>query len=283
MRLHVGSEKKVKLAEVAEDVSAEILEAWSARLEVMPSLEDLPRILDAPLARAIPVDASMNPSSVLSRPVNDVVGVGRGRVKDFALLRLWASVMELPRVGSSKDCLHGLYDSLILHVLHLLSRYASFVLFLDRNTVDKSGPSDGNARPDFLCWLPSGILAFKGEEKASEMDLPVACDELSEKLTAWGPMFFGELPYQLGYAAAGEAIQFFALDVRNNGKRVPLCDPFSISDPRGRSLLVRRVVNVFRVLRTLHNRSQGQCLRLGGVSKRDGSCLITIIGDHVRK
>ncbi len=43
---------------------------------------------------------------------------------------------------------------------------------------------------------------------ATAEDLHVATEELSSKLAAWTPTFFGEVPYQLGYAA--ETIQFFA-------------------------------------------------------------------------
>jgi hypothetical protein len=78
-------------------------------------------------------------------------------------------------------------------------------------------------------------------------------------------------------------IQFFALDLRENGRRFPLCEAFTITTPKARSQCVRIVVNLFRVLRTLHSTFPDHCLSLGSVVEKQGSCVVTILGDYVEK
>jgi hypothetical protein len=262
------------------DVSQQVLDAWSACLNEVPAIGDLMLVLNTPLGHALPfpsswagraflpaIDVAMEQAALLMPEIHAVLDV----------------IFACVRRGTSEDSVHHLYDSLITGVLGLLQDHVTLGLRMDRNTPDKSRTTKGQSRPDFLCWLPSGILAFKGEEKATQEDLHIARDELCTKLAAWSATFFGELPYQLAYAAGGEMIQFFALDLRQNGRRVPLCDAFTITTPRARSQCVRMVVNIFRVLRTLHKRFPDHCLSLGSVVEKQDSCVVTICGDYVKK
>jgi hypothetical protein len=64
-------------------------------------------------------------------------------------------------------------------------------------------------RPDFMCWV-NGALLFKGEEKASEADLPLAVEELKGKISdTWaGGLLPGvQAPCMLAFAAAGPQLQ----------------------------------------------------------------------------
>ncbi len=265
-----------------QDVSQQVLDAWSACLNEVPAIEELRHVVNTPLGHALPF-----PPSWAGRAFMPAIDVA---VEQAALLMpevhtVLDIIFACERRGTSEDSVHHLYDSLVMGVLGLLQDHVTLGLRMDRNTLDKSRTTKGQSRPDFLCWLPSGILAFKGEEKAMQGDLHVARDELSTKLAAWSATFFGELPYQLAYAAGGEMIQFFALDLRQKqkGRRVPLCDAFTITTPRARSQCVRIVVNLFRVLRTLHTRFPDHCLSLGSIVEKQDSCVVTICGDYVKK
>ena len=79
---------------------------------------------------------------------------------------------------------------------------------MQRNGVDSTadGATIANLRPDVLVWLPSGVLAFKGEDKASHHDLNVARHELMAKLSCFSEAFFGSLPYQICYACGGYSV-----------------------------------------------------------------------------
>ena len=60
-----------------------------------------------------------------------------------------------------------------------------------------------------FCWLPSGVLGCRGEERARVEEFDVAVRVLSDKLAAKDPVFFSGVPYQLCYARGGNRIQFF--------------------------------------------------------------------------
>ena len=63
---------------------------------------------------------------------------------------------------------------------------------------------------------------------------------------------------------------------------MPLCDAFSVTTPKARSQCLRIVVNVFKVLRALHNRYPEHRLALGDVIVH-GDSEVTIMGDYVEK
>jgi hypothetical protein len=283
-RLVDDAGKRFKRAWVSEsigrDVSPDVLNAWTACLDSVPALDELRNVINAPLQRALPY-----PSSWARRPFPpdaDVAEESRDSLMP-ELMAICCTLFARRRNGTSENALVVVYDSLITDVLALLRDWTSVPLRFERGAIDEGMRTTGQSLPDFRCWLHTGVLAFKGEEAATAEELHVATEELSSKLAAWTPTFFGEVPYQLAYAAGGEIIQFFAMDLRNGGKRVPLCDAFSVATPTGRSRCVRIAVNIFRVLRTLDVRLPEYCLALGGVITKSYSCQVIIHGDFVSK
>ena len=106
---------------------------------------------------------------------------------------------------SSEDDFHSLWDDIIRSPLHVLSRHgAALNLQMTRNRVDayKSGTTQNLPRPDFLCHL-RGALVLRGEEKRETTELDKARGELISKFGSWSPMFYGGLPFVLGYATGG--------------------------------------------------------------------------------
>jgi hypothetical protein len=260
------------------DLSIALLDAWTADLAEVPSIDQLRAIVNTPLMRALPY-----PKHYFFElpPEEDVATQSPDRMR-ADLEALWSTIFVTKRNGTSEESLHAVYDALFTNVLALLASHKLPGLRMDRYGVEESRTFNAQCRPDFLCFLLSQVLAFKGEEQARESDLRKAVAELSDKLAAWTPTFFGEFPYQLAFAAGSEMIQFFALDVKKRGARVPLCDAFSVTMPKARRQCVRIVVNLFRVLRALQVRYPEDCLALGDIIVH-GSSTVTIMGDYVKK
>jgi hypothetical protein len=197
-----------------------------------------------------------------------------------------AGIFTLPSVGDTEDCVHSFVDDLILRPLIELTQLQNCTISTNRNGVDSSGATLRNLRPDVLVWLPSGVLAFKGEDKANTRQILEARGELLSKMASFTDAFFGSLPYQLGYAAAGRILEFWAIDRKAttvDSRMVQLAGPIDLWTIRGRSLCVRCAVNIAKVLTAL-NRDfpHGSAIRLGDTIRSDSS-EVHIFGDHVMK
>ena len=60
-----------------------------------------------------------------------------------------------------------------------------------RNCAEDSAAVRGK-RPD-LCLLSNRALLFKGEDRASDTELHMALEDLSDKLKEWGAVFHGQV------------------------------------------------------------------------------------------
>lgn len=255
-------------------------------LPELPAHEQLAHIVVEPLPCAIPSHyySLVNPDDLPATDVLERKADGDASVDNF-LESLRTCIWEMQRVGTSEDTVHPIVEMLVLIPMRRLAKHCNVDLRTDRNTVDSSGATMKTLRPDVLCWLPSGILAFKGEEKATSDGLGEATDELSSKLALFTDTFFGKIPFQLCYALGGEQIRFFALVRKTAGQhdRIPLTEVTNLATPRGRSLCIRYVVNITRILMKMyHHYPQASVICLGGVIRTRGS-EVTILGDKVRK
>jgi len=104
------------------------------------------------------------------------------------------NIYSIPKFGDREDSIHGLIDALVLAPMKIVADGANCNFRWNRNGADATG----GLRPDVLLWLPSGVMAFKGEDKALESDLGVARNELLSKLGCFSSAFFGSLPYRCG-------------------------------------------------------------------------------------
>jgi hypothetical protein len=146
--------------------------------------------------------------------------------------------------------------------------------------MDNSGAS---VCPDFLVWLANGILAFKGEERASVIELHAARGELKSKVElATEMVFFGGLPYRLAYAMGGLSVQFFALGIGRRGECTALTSVLDLSTCAGCSECVRTVVNIARVLLCMQE-TFPRCLELESYVEMENSCKVWIKGTCARK
>lgn len=205
-------------------------------------------------------------------PASDVLGSNEVASAEDSLLapqldNTRSTILSLTYHGTNEDCTHSAVEALILNPMTYLCKFRSCSLRRNRNGVDSSGATLSTLRPDVLVWLPSEILAFKGEDKAFGVGISEARKDLVAKMAVFTDTFFGEVPYQLTYACAGSILEFWALVRTENPyspRPVQLAPAVDLSEMRGRSLCVRYVANIARVLIAIQEKHpRGNILRLG--------------------
>ena len=242
--------------------------------------------MQSALTEALP---SPHPIGSHDRPEADVIYTTRGSPAALSpeLGRIRDSIHALPKIGDNEDSIHSIVDDLILRPMKLLGAAMNCSFRFNRNGSDSTGATVKNLRPDVLAWLPSGVLAFKGEDKASAAEINIARNELQSKLNCFTDTFFGQVPYQICYAAGGDLLEFVAIDrIANAGGRPTIrsiAPQIDLSSIKGRSLCVRYAVNIARVLVSLQTAfPEGSVIRLGHTVNTANS-VVTIFGEWVVK
>ena len=94
-------------------------------------------------------------------------------------------------------------------------------------------------------------LLFKGEDKFDL--LADAKEDLTRKMAAtWSPLLYGDLPYLLCYAAAGENFQIFAISRHDTGTGVPISRVYDMTRLDDRVLMLRLAVQLHRLLQLVN-------------------------------
>jgi hypothetical protein len=120
--------------------------------------------------------------------------------------------------GQSEDATHAVITPLVQYFLGGLLNLTNPVWYGEvrfaRNEAEnkRSRTTIESLRPDWMLMIRQ-LLVIRGEEKgdSSRATLRDAANELTSKMEAWNPLFFGELPYVFGYALAGTKFQLYAL------------------------------------------------------------------------
>jgi len=116
-----------------------------------------------------------------------------------------------PPPDASENLWQSYYD-VFLAMTENLCRGYGFPIEPKRNQVDPS-TTKKNLRPDYvLCH--NKLLLLRGEEKCSGFPIAIPLKELTDKMHQWNPVFYGELPFILGYATSGASISIVAIDQR---------------------------------------------------------------------
>lgn len=221
-------------------------------------------------------------------PVHDVV-LAREEASAVVLSSdlegMRSAIFKGAYVGTTEDATHGTIDALIANPIKNLCLRCGCAVQTNRNGTDGGGATLKNLRPDFLLWSPSGILAFKGEEKAFGVPIQNAREDLRSKMNVFSDTFFGTCPYQLAYACSGSQVEFVAF-MRTDTKRpreVQLTNSVDLSTVNGRSLCVRYAINIARLLVTLDRAHPGgNVVRLGETVITPTSYVL-IGGEYVTK
>ncbi|KAG1705996.1 hypothetical protein DVH05_002559 [Phytophthora capsici] len=102
------------------------------------------------------------------------------------------------------------FYNLLLSIPISLCWAHDFCVITSRNAVDGTETTN-EKRPDFILHI-SGLLLLRGEEKGDSTDLHESGAKLIRKMRHWNPMFYGDLPYILGYATSGEQLRLVRID-----------------------------------------------------------------------
>lgn len=110
---------------------------------------------------------------------------------------------------ASENSWQMMYDELLI-IPQELCRAKGLAISMHRNHVDKSTSTKG-LKPD-LIMAHQGLVLLRGEEKNFSSSVDEACGEITMKMLKWNPMFYGNLPYILGYATSGSELKIVTID-----------------------------------------------------------------------
>ena len=221
------------------------------------------------------------------QPVADVIQEDNKRSNlPPELETIRGTVLSMDYQGDTEDATHGPIDSLVLNPIKKLCFRNQVTIQTNRNGVDSSGATLNNLRPDVLLWLPSGVLALKGEDKAFDANIQEAREDLRKKMNLFSDAFFGDVPYLLAYACSGSFLEFRAFMRTSDPRRpreIKLTDAVDLRTIMGRSLCVRYAINIARILLALHhNHPDGNVISLGKTIETSTSKVL-IVGEYVAK
>jgi len=120
-----------------------------------------------------------------------------------------------PTALASENTWQSYYD-VFLMIIQMICSANQFRIDCTRNKVDATGTTTGNLRPDCLICTKNGLVVLRGEEKNATTGIDVPLTELTAKMRKWNPIFYGELPYTLGYATSGALMSIVAIDRFSN-------------------------------------------------------------------
>ena len=269
--------------------SEAIFEAWGRPLVNLPTTgTELASVVQEGLSLALP-SANVWPPGGVDKPVVDVVREATNSsstVLSPKLELIRSAILTMKYNGDTEDCTHGPIDALIINPIKDLCLFRGVSVMTNRNGVDSSGDTLKNLLPDVLLWLPSNILAFKGEDKAWGVDIGLAREDLRKKMNVFSDAFFGRVPYQLAYACSGTMVEFLAFVRTDNPQRpteVQLTRRIDLGTMRGRSLCIRYAINIARILIAMdHEYPEGEVIRLGSTVQTPYSTVV-VAGDYVTK
>ena len=208
------------------------------------------------------------------------------RPPDRAMSELEAlleSAYRWPVTDGSEEVWASVADALVGRVWRTLSALSTFTYVDDRNSVDRTGATQGRLRPDY-CGYSNHVLVAKAEHKATRNELALALDELASKMNVWNAVIMRGMPFLPCFAVGGELIQFAV--VRSGPAGVacvePVTDQMSMASPRDRLRVVATAFNMFRILASLRARMPAHIIPLYEKQQRaDGT--VTVFDDHVVK
>ncbi|KAG6942650.1 hypothetical protein JG688_00018003 [Phytophthora aleatoria] len=200
-------ERDAKRRKVEENVSLNMLWRYSEmKMTALPLLHELSTLLQRPLPFQVEV---LNFSKM--KPIFDPSGPFLVCKELTSLIDHFSIACDYrPEPMASENTWQRLYDQL-LDIPTFLCKAYGFGVSSSRNRVDTAGTTAKGMRPDFILHY-LGMVLLRGEEKSAATDVDVPCKELTKKMYTWNPMFYGDLPYILGYATSGERLRVVMID-----------------------------------------------------------------------
>ena len=231
----------------------------------LPGLSELQAFLEGPLPTRLPLGDDLvtllmvNPKTAYVADSVEAVKSNRA----VALARVMSAALDWPWLpGTSEQHTMLAVESLFLTPLVQLDllapNEAQLSMKKQRDSADNSGgmtaPSTAAKplRPDLQIrsshWLR---LLFKGEEKFESFENAVK--DLTRKMApTWSSLLYGDLPYLLCYAAAGENFQLFAIGRHDTSIAVPVSRVYNVTRLDHRVWMLRLAVQLHRLLQLVN-------------------------------
>ncbi|KAG2447173.1 hypothetical protein HYH02_007916 [Chlamydomonas schloesseri] len=259
-----------------------------------PAAAAVARLSDQPLGAKLPVLGRMAQSALASNSeLGDYVVTAEADARlaadAYTLCMITTSAlmgMSCNQFGGSETFTTVQMARLVDDPLSLAATSLGLHVRTDRNTTDRSGATGRQLRPDFLCWVDN-VLLFKGEEKANASDLETAITELEARMaTSWNPALLPgvSMPCMFAYAAAGSAVQFFAITSSGGGGAVQataISDLLDTGTPLGRIKVVHHTLVIVRALAAYAPYAPKITMALGGRVGLGGA--VEVFSEFVRK
>ncbi|DBA00163.1 TPA: hypothetical protein N0F65_007788 [Lagenidium giganteum] len=123
--------------------------------------------------------------------------------------------MAFDGLKSTQASCQTCYDALFSIPRHICAAYGIYLAF-SKNQVDRTGTSVSGVRPNLILHHHELVL-LRGEDEA---DIDTSRNVLTQKMRKWNSMFYGELPYILGFATSGMRLQIFTIDRRLHTNKI---------------------------------------------------------------
>ncbi|RIB09856.1 hypothetical protein C2G38_2207657 [Gigaspora rosea] len=183
--LHIVIQTEYSKREEKENVETDVIKSFCRILDSLQAVQALEKFLTLKFDTKIPIRTKCGKNKFQCW-IN--ISVMRTRISSKC-----ESAMEQDYTGA-ESALISKYDNLISNIWDKLN----------------SDVTIKNKRPDFVVWI-NDTLVFKAEEKAGASNFNQAKFELLDKMGNWNNSFYGQVPYLLSCATAGESLQFFAI------------------------------------------------------------------------
>ncbi|KAG6951689.1 hypothetical protein JG687_00013450, partial [Phytophthora cactorum] len=206
--------RKRKLSEERLVKLKDLWEYLKMNIAALPKPTELKAMLQQPLPFRLTLDDDKTAEKICDENGDFLQCKDLTTMIEFCLLKCSSPVESM----ASENTWQSFYDAL-LTIPSELAFAKGILLTLRRNRVDNTGTTAKRLRPDLILHY-DGMVLLRGEEKSASTFVDVSCKELTSKMRKWNPMFYGDLPYILGYATSGARLKIVTIDRHLHAEKV---------------------------------------------------------------
>ncbi|KAG2981931.1 hypothetical protein PC119_g20915 [Phytophthora cactorum] len=206
--------RKRKLSEERLVKLKDLWEYLKMNIAALPKPTELKAMLQQPLPFRLTLDDDKTAEKICDENGDFLQCKDLTTMIEFCLLKCSSPVESM----ASENTWQSFYDAL-LTIPSELAFAKGILLTLRRNRVDNTGTTAKRLQPDLILHY-DGMVLLRGEEKSASTFVDVSCKELTSKMRKWNPMFYGDLPYILGYATSGARLKIVTIDRHLHAEKV---------------------------------------------------------------
>jgi hypothetical protein len=214
----VGVVERPRKRKFSEERLVKLQDLWDyskMNIAALPKPKGLKAILLQPLPFRLALDEKSKTAEKICEPTGDLLQCrDLATMIKFCLLKCSSPVES----RASENTWQSFYDAL-LTIPSELAFAKGILLTLRRNCVDTTGTTEKRLRPDLILHY-DGMVLLRGEEKSASTPIAKSSKELTKKMRKWNPIFYGDLPYILGYATSGAGLKIVTIDRHRHAETV---------------------------------------------------------------